>query len=111
MAIRIVSFPTVMVLTNGERVEDGSNNSEQKDGTQVIEEQAVRHEVTGIQYDRRQHVQEKCIGGEGRNIHVPCLSEKHTNDHPHSNQQARFGEDSGEFRRHVETWNKQKQLS
>jgi hypothetical protein len=39
------------------------------------------------------------------------LSEKHTNDHPHSDQQARFGEDSGEFRRHVETWNKQKQRS
>jgi hypothetical protein len=39
------------------------------------------------------------------------LGEKHTYDHPHSDQQARFWEDSGEFRRHVETWNKQKQLS
>jgi hypothetical protein len=36
------------------------------------------------------------------------LSEKHTNDHTHSDQQARFGKDSREFRRHVETWNTQK---
>lgn len=100
-----------MVLTDGERVVDGSNNSKQKDGTQVVEEQSVRHEVPGIQYDWRQHVQEKCIRGEGWNVHIPCLSEQHTNDHPHSDQQARFGEDSRQFRRHVETWNKQRQLS
>ena len=96
-----------VLLTDGKCVEDGSNNSEQKNGAQVVEEESVRHEVAGIQYNWREHVQEERVGGQGWDMHVPGLNEKHTDDHPHRDQQARFGEDSGQFRRHVETWNKQ----
>jgi hypothetical protein len=43
-------------------------------------------------------------------MHVPGLGEQYTDEHPHSDQQARFGEHSGKFWRHVETWNKQKSI-
>ena len=84
-----------MLLTDGKCVEDGSNNSEQKNGAQVVEEKSVRHEVTGIQYNWREHVQEERVGGQGWDMHVPGLGEQHTDEHPHSDEQARFGEDSG----------------
>jgi hypothetical protein len=41
-----------VLLTDGKCVEDGSNNSEQKNGAQVVEEKSVRHEVAGIQIGR-----------------------------------------------------------
>ena len=96
-----------MLLTDGNCVEDGSNNSEQKNGAQVVEEKSVWHEVAGIQYNWREHVQEERVGGQEWDMRVPGQGEQHTDQHPHNDQQARLGEDSGKFRRHVETWNKQ----
>ena len=60
-----LSTPSAVLLTDGKCVEDGSNNSEQKNGAQVVEEESVRHEVAGIQYNWREHVQEERVGGQG----------------------------------------------
>lgn len=93
------------VLTDCERVEDGSNDSEEKNGAQVVEEQSVRHEVSGIKYNWREHIEEKRIGCERRDVHAPSHNEQGANNKADNNQQARFGEDFGQCRRHVETWN------
>ena len=51
--------------TDGHAVPDGSDDREDEDGAEMVEEQAVRHEVAGVQDDGRQHVDEEHIGGEG----------------------------------------------
>ena len=37
----------------------------QENRSEVVKEQTIRHEVSGVQDDGRQHVQEEDVGGQG----------------------------------------------
>lgn len=52
-------------LTNGGNIEDGSDHRHEQDGAQVVEEQSIGHKVTGVQDNRRQHIEEECVRGQG----------------------------------------------
>lgn len=51
------------------------NNGEQKYSSQMVEEQSVRHEVSSIQDNRRQHVEEERVGGERRHVDTARLEQ------------------------------------
>lgn len=55
------------------RVEYSPEDSEQEYRPEMIEEQAIGHEVAGVQDDRRQHVQEERIGRQRRHVDAARL--------------------------------------
>ena len=54
-----------MNRTDGAGVPDGSNDGKEENGAQVIKKQPVGHEISSVQDDGRQHVQEEDVGGQG----------------------------------------------
>ena len=48
-----------MKSTDSEGVENGSDNGEQENGSQVIEKETIGHEVPGIEDDRWEHAEEE----------------------------------------------------
>lgn len=92
-------------LTDGESIEDGSDNSEQQNRAQVVEEQSVRHEVPGVENDRGKHVEEERVRREWRDVDAAGEEYQKTDDDTDGNQQARLREDLVQFGSHVETWN------
>lgn len=68
----------------------------------MIEEQAIGHEVAGVQDDRRQHVQEERIGRQRRHVDAARLEQQQADDHADDDQQAGLWEDLVELGRHVE---------
>ena len=77
---------------NRERVEYRSDDREEKDRSEVVEERAVRHEVTRVEDDWGQQVQE-----EGVRLERVALDVREEQDDPEQNakddQEAALGED------------------
>lgn len=68
----------------------------------MVEEEAVWHEVAGVEDDGRQHVQEEDVGGEGRNGGSLRVEEQEADDDAQHHQHARLGEHVRQLGRHVE---------
>jgi len=50
------------ILTDGYYVPDCAYNGEKEDGAQMIKEEPIGHEITGIQDDGWEHVEEEGSG-------------------------------------------------
>jgi len=69
----------------------------------VVEEETVRHEVSGVKDDGRQHVKEEDVWGEGGRRPVCRQEEQEPDQDSDDDEQTRLGEDVGQLRSHVET--------
>lgn len=76
------------MLTNRGHIEDGAHHGHQQDCAQVVEEHAIGHKVTRIQDNRRQHIEEECVGRQRRDGNIRTEIEHNANDHAHNNQQT-----------------------
>lgn len=91
------------MITNAARVPNSSDDSEQKNGAKVIKKQAIWHEISGIENDRRKHVQEERGRRERLDAVALRMEEKQADNDANDNQQTRLWEDRRKFRRHMET--------
>lgn len=48
-----------LIITDGDSVPDGTNDSEKENRPKVVEKQSIRHKITGIKNNRRQHVEKE----------------------------------------------------
>jgi len=69
----------------------------------MIEEESVGHEISGIQDDRGQHVEEEGVRGQGGDVQLVGQEQEHADGHAHHDQQARLGEHPAQGGGHVET--------
>ena len=90
-------------LTDGEGVPNGPHDGKHEDGTQVVEEESVGHEVASIEDDWGQHVDEEDVGREGRDGGRVGVEEEEANHHPQHDEHARLGEHLRQAGSHVET--------
>ena len=92
-----------MRLTDGESVEYGAHNGEHDDGAKVVEEEPIRHEVSGVEDDRRHQVEEEGVRGQRRHVDGRGEDQEESDEDTDRDQKARLGEDLVQPRRHVET--------
>lgn len=72
---RIQSVYNPFLPTYRQCVKYSPNDGEQKYRSQMVEEQSVRHEVSSIQNNGRQHVEEERVGGERRHVDTARLEQ------------------------------------
>ena len=77
-------------------------SSYQKNGSEVVKEEAVWHEVSGVEDDGRKHVEEEDVGGEGGRRPVGRQEEQEADQDTDDDEQARLREDVRQLRGHVE---------
>lgn len=70
----------------------------------MIEKQTIWHEITRVEDDWRQEVEEEDVSCERRYRSCLGVEEQQADDHAQHDQHARFGKYMGDLRRHVETW-------
>lgn len=95
-------------LTNGHAVPDGTHDGKDENGTQVIKEETVGHEIASIQDNGRKHVQEEDIGGERRHGGRVGVEEQEADEDAENDKHAGFRENVRQFGRHVESCGRKK---
>ena len=101
----------ILLLTDGQHVEDGSYHGHEEDCAQVVEEQPVGHEVARVQDDRGQHEEEEGVRGEGGGHLVRRDDQQEPDYYADHDQQAGLGEDRGKLGGHVEACNAKRKSS
>ena len=71
----------------------------------MIKEQSVRHEVAGIQDDRRQHEEEEDVRGQCGGRVLRGEEQEEPDDNSHNNEETGLREYVVQLGSHVETWN------
>ena len=69
----------VLLLANGDHVENSPNHGHEEDSTELVKKQPVGHEVTGFTDDRGKEEEEENIRGEGGR-HLIAQEEKTESD-------------------------------
>ena len=72
----------------------------------MIKEKAIRHEITGVEDDGRQHVEEEGRRRQRRHAGAVGVEEQQADDDTNDDEKTRFREDGRQLWRHMETYPK-----
>ena len=89
--------------SDGQHVPDGADDGHEEDGAQVIEEETVGHEVTGVQNDGRQHEEKEEVRGQGGGSLARGQVQQESDQDADDDQETGLGEDGVELGSHVKT--------
>ena len=68
------------MLTNRHCVEDGAGNCHEEDGAEMVKEESVGHEVSGIKDDRGKHEKEEDVRCQRGGRFLTGQEQQETND-------------------------------
>ena len=78
------------LFTYGYRVPNGTENGKQQDGTEMIEKESIGHEITGIEDNGWQHVEEESRRRQWGNPSAIRVEEQQANHNADNDQKTGF---------------------